>query len=215
MADAQIFDLVRVTHWLSPCARFFLLCGSNLVSFDQLIGKDHISCSLLYPVRLVGVRSGNRYRGTFLSAESLFNQFPLGPKPPFPRAWPTETLLNLGGYGRDSGQCLHFCPSPLPPGASLTSLVGSPLLSLAPVCCCTRLCSSLALQKGGCMQRNVIKYTFAFCLVPSVPGNTLSHPEREELPLSPCPDVFEGPSSGSAWLRGHRSTLPFPAPAGG
>lgn len=64
------------------------------------------------------------------------------------------------------------------------------------------------------MQRKVIKYTFAFCLVPSVPGNTLPHPEGEELPLSPTPVIFKGPSLGSAWLQASQIIRLFPLPAG-
>lgn len=54
------------------------------------------------------------------------------------------------------------------------------------VCSGTQQCSNMALQKGGRTQRSVIKYTFAFCLVPSVPGNTLPHPAGEGLALLPA-----------------------------
>lgn len=53
----------------------------------------------------------------------------------------------------------------------------------ASVCSGAPLCSNVALQKGGHMQRSVIKYTFAFCLVPSVPGYTLPRPAGEGLAL--------------------------------
>lgn len=101
-------------------------------------------------------------------------------------------------------------PQPTPPGAIPASLRGSPILSSSSVRSGARLCSNLAFQKGGCPQRNVIKYTFALCLVPSVPGNTLPHPEGEELPIFPAPVVFQGPSLSSAWLQDRNAVLPFP-----
>lgn len=76
-----------------------------------------------------------------------------------------------------------LCPSPLFPGAILASFSPSPFFSFASVCSGTQLCSNVALQKGGHMQRSVIKYTFAFCLVPSVPVTTLPHPAGEGLAL--------------------------------
>lgn len=77
-----------------------------------------------------------------------------------------------------------LCPSSLFPGAILASFSPSPFFFFfASVCSGTQLCSNVALQKGGRMQRSVIKYTFAFCLVPSVPGNTLPHPAGEGLAL--------------------------------
>lgn len=94
------------------------------------------------------------------------------------------------------------------------SLSGRFPILLFPVCFDARLPSNLALQKRGCTQRNVIKYTFAFCSVPSVPGSTLPHPEGEDLLLSPAPVIFQGPSLGSARFQTSESILPFPPPAG-
>lgn len=63
-------------------------------------------------------------------------------------------------------------------GAALASLAGSAVFPLSSICPGARLCSSLGLWHGGCLLRNVIKYTLHCSSGPLVPGNTLSHPEE-------------------------------------
>lgn len=89
-------------------------------------------------------------------------------------------------------------------GATLASLAGSAGFPLSSVCPGARLCFSLGLWHGGCLLRNVIKYTLHCSSGPLVPGNTLSHPEE----LLPAAVFFPGPVPGlclallsSAWLQ--------------
>lgn len=70
---------------------------------------------------------------------------------------------------------------------------------------------------AACLQRNVIKYTFTACLVPSLPGNTHTHPAGEELLLLPIPVIFPGSIPklslallDSAWLQESEYILLFP-----
>lgn len=76
-----------------------------------------------------------------------------------------------------------------------------------------RLCSELALQTGGCVQGNVIKYAFAPCSAPSLPGSPLPHPGGGS-PLNPPPHVSHGPSAGSRAQHGSRHRKPPPAAEG-
>lgn len=77
-------------------------------------------------------------------------------------------------------------------GALLASLGGS--LSLFPLCFGTRLHCRLTVWKRGCLQRNVIKYTFAFCFVPLVPGKLTSPPQGRGAVILPSSVTFQGPS---------------------
>lgn len=81
-------------------------------------------------------------------------------------------------------------------GAVLASLAGPTVFPLSSVYPGAKLCSSLGLWHGGCLLRNVIKYTLPCSPGPLVPGNTLTHPEE----LLPAPVFFQGLSLDSAWL---------------
>lgn len=81
-------------------------------------------------------------------------------------------------------------------GAVLASLADPTVFPLSSVYPGAKLCSSLGLWHGGCLLRNVIKYTLPCSSGPLVPGNTLTHPEE----LLPAPVFFQGLSLDSAWL---------------
>lgn len=95
-------------------------------------------------------------------------------------------------------------------GAVLASLAGPTVFPLSSVYPGAKLCSSLGLWHGGCLLRNVIKYTLPCSSGPLVPGNTLIHPEE----LLPAPVFFPGPVPrlclaplGSAWLEEANTTF--------
>lgn len=146
--------------------------------------------------------------GPFSVLSAFFSSVHLGPEPPSPRARHTETMLKgvgLWWLSRHSSLCL--CPrppAPLAPSRGHPSPSGgSPapsLVLLSSVCSGARLCSNLALQKGDCLQRNVIKYTFALRSAPSGPGNTLPHPAAFPGPLSRLVGSASPPPAGEGAL---------------
>jgi hypothetical protein len=145
----------------------------------------------------VAMALGRLLHAVFLSVG--FDSCSSRPGLPFPKAWHIGTLhIRVGWW-------LSWC-------LLLTSVMfiqpllwGHPFLCgrflspfFFPVCPGARLCSSLGIWKGGCLQRNVIKYTFAACPVPSVPGSTHAHPEGGELLSLPVPEPMD--RAGSAGL---------------
>lgn len=83
-------------------------------------------------------------------------------------------------------------------GAILASLAGFSVFPLSSLCPSARLCSSLGLWQGGCLLRNIIKYTLYCSVVPRCQETQLTHPEGEEC--LPAPVIFQGLSPDSAWL---------------
>lgn len=179
---------------ISHCLVFGHYLEAVSASFGQWIGKDHI-VTLLY---LVGLAGGWKWQ--WVPGETSqwwiplyhFVSYSTGPDPPFLKVWKVETLLIWVGWWLSWWLLLELYLF------ALATLFGGHLIisgrpsspSFSSVCPGTRLCSTLVLQKGGCLQRNVIKYTFAVCLVPLVSGNTQAHPEGEELLLLSAPVIF-------------------------
>lgn len=132
-------------------------------------------------------------RGRLLGAERL-------------RAVPPDVQLGLRGLcevGRDCGATTATLVNTCTPPCQPSPPRGHP--SFCFFFLCLFWCQAvfrLGSQKGGCVQGNVLKYAFAFCLVPWVPGNT---PPHTHFPLPCCPP---GPCLGSAGSRSAEARFP-------